>query len=489
MSVQVISTPYKSIGSESSRWVAINNDVAFKVLRSDRSVVSISAHVDGDTIVDFPGADMNETLTVGGYIYLKLNNTSGVYKILDYTTSGIHIDLEWPGATDTGVINFVTDFLNYHLRVSYEYSDDDGSTWKVAATSENYHGTDCLIEINVSPFFSPLVSITSKAIPSPLVTNDKSDNIDRLCRIIINEVYRSEYLGDVDTVAYDDDLILNIVDSAQQIQALNGVNLKLFHTLLNATTGSPTQQLRFLGAFQKPTYFLGYPFHLSFIFSELMETVAQFKVVEQSVNINGTSIAYNQYSVDTTKIGHVNRAFIRGTYGSTVDAIKVYLGWYDISDPYYMYSETKTVKYKYCDFANPVCIKWIDATGAWNFWVFGVTQTEGLVVGAGQGAFSRHIDDLETSTGQSLMINKEAVPELTMGADGLDSNDIAGLKTILNSPRVMMLVNYISWGSDGVDYWVDVKPLTGRFKMRDTKATRYSFELTVQQNELISQTN
>lgn len=133
-------------------------------------------------------------------------------------------------------------------------------------------------------------------------------------------------------------------------------------------------------------------------------------------------------------------------------------------------TEKKTIKIDRECKVNPVFISWLNVYGGREHWLFSKVQTKGLIT-QNAGNFETYIVDLAETRGQITDISKNATPLLTVNCT-VDIEDIEGLKTMLYSPCVEMLV------SENPIKWQTVRPQTGSFKLYDTNDTQSSLQIT-----------
>jgi len=124
---------------------------------------------------------------------------------------------------------------------------------------------------------------------------------------------------------------------------------------------------------------------------------------------------------------------------------------------------------------NPVFITWINTLGGREQWLFHRVQTEALQI-ENRGTFEPTVEDLELARGQIKDIDIFAQPQLVVYALVLNE-DVQGLKTVLYSPNVEVLVNASTWEVDGAK-WQIYRPLPGSFRIIDTDETRTTLEIT-----------
>lgn len=139
-------------------------------------------------------------------------------------------------------------------------------------------------------------------------------------------------------------------------------------------------------------------------------------------------------------------------------------------------TEIKTIKVDSNCVDNPVFVSWLNVYGGREHWLFKGIQTIGLQTSEG-GEFEPFILDLENSRGQISTIEIDAVPQLIVSAY-VDIEDVQGLKTILYSPCVEMLMNPDKWSSTVAPIWQIIRPKTGSFKICNTNELKTEIEIT-----------
>lgn len=463
-------------GTDPSQWVAVggvdsNSHTRVNIVRQDFEV-SGTTNSSGNTNLAI-GITL-PTLTVGGRVYIMLANKTGFYNIISAGANNIVIDLPWT-SNQAGFVNLITDFSNYRFVVNFMYSTDGGSTWVKNASAVHVPGPDQSVWIDASVFYKNLLKITSTPIASGAIANDQELGADVYAKIETNEVYTSPD-GLVDQASDGTDIYLRIVNTANQIQNPKGISL-----VKHITDGAGHSPLKFLGSFTEPTYFNGFPFSLGFINPEFM--IGTYDTVLDQFDSAGSTLSQITSSFATSIKGHVNRLFIRGAINSLTRRMRIII----VDGSATAFSEYKYMRIVQCSKANPVFLKWW-YNGAWNYWLYNFNQVESNEVTASQGTFSKFQSDLALMDTDSDFVSRETMPDMTLGAQGLDLNDITGLKTILSSSKVMMLSNLDSWTTDG-DKWVTVKIKTGKYKIRETGAALSDISFTMVLPEIYNVTN
>lgn len=139
-------------------------------------------------------------------------------------------------------------------------------------------------------------------------------------------------------------------------------------------------------------------------------------------------------------------------------------------------TEKKIIKVNKNCVKNPVFISWLNVYGGREHWLFSGVQTIGLSTSEG-GEFETFISDLQNSRGQINTIQLNAEPQIVVNAL-VDIEDIEGLKSILHSPNVEMLMNPNEWSSTVAPIWRTLRPKTGTFKLYNTNELTSELEIT-----------
>jgi hypothetical protein len=169
-----------------------------------------------------------------------------------------------------------------------------------------------------------------------------------------------------------------------------------------------------------------------------------------------SSVAYLTIGYDNTDIGK-----FQGTMNASI-----------------MVMDEKYYDYDVCEYDNNVYLAWLNRYGGLDYWLFHSEQLEGLEVD-GELA-ENYIDDL--SDGQTIqeVLFKEAIEIKTIGVNHLTSQQLDGLKGLLYSPFVQMLM------PDGT-HWQTVIVRTDAWELKKTDENLFSLELTIELPRLIIQ--
>ncbi len=115
---------------------------------------------------------------------------------------------------------------------------------------------------------------------------------------------------------------------------------------------------------------------------------------------------------------------------------------------------------------NPIYLNWQGTNGGGrNYWLFHTIQTKRLTTSEG-ATFSPFIEDNTNAKAYLEEISRGAVESLVCGAN-VPASKLEGIKSLLYSTNVLLLMNPDSWQSDGVQ-WLKVRVVPGTFALGET---------------------
>lgn len=257
----LVSDPSMTQGGLVSRWNAAFNPIVFTYQRKDFAVTNIvqwSTTLKPQIYID---SDLTN-LTVGDFVYLEagmLNGDilyKGTYRIADFNAYSIIIDADFVTPdTVTGFANI--DSLRPYYKVITRIKYVDPSTGRFNTIDSTNRPISGVTRADISNMLQSILQ------PQP----DKSDYT------AIN--YRDTGLAASYTISYaetwegntpefsDIDTPFYVTFAAGQLQQITGVNMFEF-----VTQPGGTQLARWLTDFIEPSYSVGFPFDLPFIYSE-----------------------------------------------------------------------------------------------------------------------------------------------------------------------------------------------------------------------------
>lgn len=129
-------------------------------------------------------------------------------------------------------------------------------------------------------------------------------------------------------------------------------------------------------------------------------------------------------------------------------------------------TEKKKIKFNTACVKLPIYLNWLGTNGGGrNYWLFHTIQSKRITTSEGI-TFAPFIEDNTNATAYLLEVTRGAFESLVVGAM-VPKEDLEGIKTLLYSPNVLLLVNPETWQSDGVK-WLKVRVVPGTFSLGET---------------------
>jgi hypothetical protein len=307
MGIVITANPTRNVNGSSllqSRWSAVNQPILFGATRQDHPVTMVQQTLGVFRIVLFSAP---AGLVVGQKLWLKsgVNNQSVTIAAI----SGVQISLvetNLTAGTLGGFINLTTLRRNYYISINV-YSVDESNTYVYAGTQDVRPAPSGEFTFDVHGYLMSKAEQTDNFAYN--VINKKRIKTGSKYNFTIQEYWtgsntQPSALGGANTYYW--------TNSAKQIQEKYNFNVGahvLFRTIDTA---------KFMSDFDKPTYFPGFPFSLSFIWSEKVAG-RQLQRVEDNFTATTTD------NLDAAQATAVNIMMLKGGYATSVDEIDVWL--------------------------------------------------------------------------------------------------------------------------------------------------------------------
>ncbi len=445
-----VTYPHKNLinSGAQSRWYAAHSPFIISIQRKDLTVNSTTNN-SGNVVVTIAEdiSDPANLITAGDEIYINSGDVVGVYEVLSVdTTHTFTIDLAYVAGTGAGYVNLVGIRTNYYIKTIVEKYDDTLSSHSSFDLNITRPNTSGLAKADITRINKNAVNLTDDFTHNAM--NSKDTNLSAALNLSFVEVWD----GSDNAAVEDEDYF--IVNAAMQFQHRYGSNMADY---MMESTGD--DKAKWLSASSKIRHYAGYPFDLSFIIPSPFSAITIYK--NELTNEGNINVSDDDYELDNTQAGFVNRLMLENSYTSDIDNVDIYI------KSTVVLTEAINVRFT-CIRKNPVYLKWVDrTTGGWNFFMFTVTQARTSKI-ASLGLFSRFIEELATAEGDSEFLGKTATVEMTMGAEMLDSFDVLLMESLLTSTRVLMLANPDEWEDEG-EKWQVVRIEPGNYLTRHTK--------------------
>ena len=305
--------PEKTIySSEVSRWTALFNAYLFEVTRKDYFVTSTAIRPAIDATrptveTSAVPAELPSQVSAGDTIYLSSGIYSGAYTVYSVTNNFITLDTNYIGVGGSGYVNLMDLLLNF--KMYFNIYDKVGTLIESLFSKPNTAG---LVMLDVSGAIQKLVD---NADTMQFVNNNEAAE-DLSGEFYLGYGYAYKVGGlNITTTESIDATHYFWSSAAMQITG------KFFSYGQNLAEYVPFNingsEAKFLSAFQEPTMFIGYPFSISFIYSEDFEETYLARH-QQNNDINGAATSAESSQVlNDNGIGFVNFLQLETTDATT----------------------------------------------------------------------------------------------------------------------------------------------------------------------------
>ena len=322
MSFLITRKPEKVFGTsvKISRWTGIGNPYIFEYTREDYHINNILIRPAYNTTKPtiWTTADpitLPLFIYPGDEIYIKAGLYDGVFTVFSITGNYVTLDTVHLGNSGSGRLNLSQRITNYKAFINI------------------YHGVsnDLIDTVYPKPDSTGLLlndvsgvirsTVDTQAIINQTAINKANKGISGSFKIGYGATYTVVLpsttipvtIPETPTSPVGNDEKYYWVSAAKQITgemplSIDGVGQNLKEYVPKNLTGSDA---KFLTMFEKPTYFEGFPFFLSFLYDEDFSTVYLDRH-QQDVDINGTNVgAETDTTLNVSERGYVNQMKIR----------------------------------------------------------------------------------------------------------------------------------------------------------------------------------
>lgn len=321
MALVVTKYPQISIKAKTSKWSAVHHPITFEFQRQDLQVKKAitGLHLGYYNVTKiYVNGNIPTTLKVGQYITYVVNNKSYKTKVVSIT-SNVYISVDRISSTQLngGYLIFNEAYNSYYTEVQI-WGVNSSNTFELIGTTKCASNDSGQIKVNVQEWLQTESVFQNKFTYNKINQSQLGEGgqFNITWREIFNGVTTNANYSLLNPI-----YIFYWVNASKQIKDIYSQNMADYN-LTNDT--SRTNKAKFLSVFDKPTYFAGYPFSLSFIYSETLENKA-LRRREHTKNINGTQIANTTDLLDMGGRGFVNRLMLKQSYTSNIKTIDVWL--------------------------------------------------------------------------------------------------------------------------------------------------------------------
>lgn len=477
-------------GNHISRWNAAFNPIIFTYQRKDFSVTGMALNtLDGKTRVSV-NTDVSAVLK-DDYVYLQTETLTGSFKVLSvYDNFTLVIDEPF-SQTGQGFINI--NRLRPYYKMLTRISFFDKITGKFSAVTATHRPNNTgLTRADISNFLQSLLRASDDYTYNE--PSHRDDNLSASYQI----AYAQHWDNGTDTGYTSDFVTIDkpyyVVYAAKQLGETYGGNMAAYVPF--ATTPAGTAKAAWITDFAEPACSVGYPFDMSFIYSEDLvgrQIYAEFTPLDINrnplpgssasyllnddgswlLNSDGSKMVIARQSISKADVPGqlgLNRLLINGPFPDDAYYLDIVLK-YDEGDTTHTVTQTQTIRIDDAVDDQSVYLRWIGLSGSWNYYRFVYNQEVSLDV---QNAviIKKYVTDWQNQQGIDEVISKAAGQKVKVLAEDLSVADIKGLQSIKYSPKVQLLVNR------NPVKWQTVVVNTATYSEYDTRNQQAPFSIT-----------
>jgi hypothetical protein len=292
MSVAVIKTPNTDVNGHVSKWQAVHEPIEYLLERQDQQAQTRYKPSASTVRIQVIGA-IPSGIEVGQRILWKSGNESKIYTITDINALGGIITTDGLDTATVlgGHVVYLDGYNNYFIETEVFYVGVNG--YEVLGKYKNKTNLEGNVNLSIASILKTVCEYDNKF------------NYDTLNKAMIGEGgaynirFREIYNGIEQPLSNPFAAVQYFTNSSKQILDAYGSNMGEYVPTLDNTRPN---KAKFLSVFDKPTIFKGFPFSMSFIYSDnLLNEEVEVEVFGNDVN------GINVFN-DTGILNHLERS-------------------------------------------------------------------------------------------------------------------------------------------------------------------------------------
>lgn len=313
-------TPKRLVsGTNYSTWVTAFNPVIYEYERVDLGVIDITDN-GGKVQVNCDGPVGSLVGSASGStspdkIYLKSGPYAGTYTVNSLVGyNSIVLDYFFIGSATGGKVNLVSYHKNYRIEIRV-LTKVPGGSQLIEVSNDAYRPDPTgFLRVDIQDSLRALFTRAKDEFKYDVI-NMRDDNLAAFFDVRYREIWDGNPEGDelVDPDRY------KAIYSAKQLLDKWGSNVAESVPFLD-TTLDEADRAKFLSDFDRPTYFPGWPFDISFIFPKEISGYECYRR-ETRKDVNNNTITNNFSALDSLQADGVNRLQLQEGYPGTVKNI------------------------------------------------------------------------------------------------------------------------------------------------------------------------
>lgn len=312
--ISIKKNPSILINGHKSNWFPAHQPITFEIQRTD-AIVLQKYNVNG-TEIHFK---LNKTIPSTVLTNQKVYYIQGIYsKILTVkSVSANYLKVAYDSSLlggANGIFIFSDAYKGYYMETKVSFIN--GSTYEAIGSIKNKTDNFGIARVSIQELLSTKCINQNDFLYNAI--NKHQFGEGSKFNIQIREVFNG-IVGNY--TALTDANVLYYTNSSNQIQDKYGYNMGSF---VPTYDNNRTDKAKFQSVFNRPTYFVGYPFSLNFIYSDNMKNYQVIRK-ETTKDINGATIATTTDNLNMNSRLYANRLMLKQGYASTVKTIDISL--------------------------------------------------------------------------------------------------------------------------------------------------------------------
>jgi hypothetical protein len=314
MSISISKYPTILINGHQSKWFPAHQPITFEVKRQDTTVLQRFVQ---NGLINYRCSFVPNTVYAGQKIQYVISDTV-TYTLTVHSVSGNIIRVVYiPGPVSgaLGFINFIDTYKGYFIETQVSYIDTTNN-YQIIGSVKNKPSTNGIAKVSVQELLATKCINQNDFLYNKI--NARQFGEGSKFNIQIRENYNG-ISGKYSSLSTNSALFYS--NSAKQIQEQYGYNMAEYVPTYDSTR---TVKAKFQSVFKRPTYFIGYPFSLNFLYSD---NLLNYQLVrkERTKDINGNTIATTTDNLFAPEREFSNRLMLKQGYTSNVKTIDIWL--------------------------------------------------------------------------------------------------------------------------------------------------------------------
>ena len=309
MSVIITDFPTRNVNGSAalpSKWSSVHQPIIFKGRRNDQNVQQVQL-LNGVYRVLLSGAPP-AGLTIGSKAWLVSGGTNSEVTVTAIAANQIAVTGNVAPYSVGGYINYTGLYKNHFIRLRI-YAADDANNYTQIGTHELRANPDGTFKFNASGYLKKRVEAGDSFLYN--VINKRQLGQGSRFNFSYQELWSGGSTAESGLSSLNQFYWINGIKQLQELYNFNVGAHVIFPTIDTA---------KFMSDFDKPTYFIGFPFSLSFIWSDRVSGYL-LQRVEDKLNGSPTTAT----NLDHAQKQAVNKMMLSGSYPSDITEIDVWL--------------------------------------------------------------------------------------------------------------------------------------------------------------------